>query len=92
MVWSSPGLYRLRIVQAGCPAAIGAGTTGLQAAVQVVAMVTDGHQRPEIPLEDLCPSPSFPGMGEYIKLMQSCWKQVTVSRMAIGCVWSGKSS
>ncbi|CAL5228984.1 g12220 [Coccomyxa viridis] len=42
---------------------------------QVVAMVTDGHQRPEIPQEQLCPSASFPGMGEYVKLMQSCWEQ-----------------
>ena len=63
--------------------------TGLQFAVQVVAMVTDGHQRPEIPREDLCPSPSFPGMGEYIKLMQSCWKQVTVSHLVTSCHWSG---
>ncbi len=45
--------------------------------MQVVAMVTDGHQRPEIPQEDLCPSSSFPGMGEYVKLMNSCWKQVS---------------
>ncbi len=40
-------------------------------------MVTDGHQRPEIPQEQLCPSASFPGMGEYVKLMQSCWEQVS---------------
>lgn len=44
--------------------------------VQVVAMVTDGHQRPEIPPEDACPSPSFPGMGKYVELMNNCWKQV----------------
>ncbi len=42
-------------------------------------MVTDGHQRPEIPRESLCPSASFPGMGEYVKLMQSCWEQVSPS-------------
>jgi hypothetical protein len=39
-------------------------------------MVTDGHQRPEIPPEDALPSPCFPGIEEYIELMNSCWKQV----------------
>lgn len=39
-------------------------------------MVTDGHQRPEIPTEDSCPSPLFPGVDEYIELMKNCWKQV----------------
>jgi len=39
-------------------------------------MVTDGHQRPEIPKEDSCPSPLFPGVEEYIELMKNCWKQV----------------
>ena len=44
---------------------------------QVVAMVTDGHQRPEIPQEGSRPSnSSFPGMPEYVRLMQSCWEQV----------------
>ena len=41
-------------------------------------MVTDGHQRPEIPPEAACPSPSFPGMGKYVELMNNCWKQVRV--------------
>ena len=48
-----------------------------ETAAQVVAMVTDGHQRPEIPQEDLGPSSSFPGMGEYVKLMHNCWEQVS---------------
>ena len=43
---------------------------------QVVAMVTDGHQRPEIPPDSVCPSPAFPGMDKYVQLMQDCWKQV----------------
>ena len=49
-------------------------------------MVTDGHQRPEIPPDDACPSPSFPGMGKYVELMNNCWKQVRnahASRMGI---------
>ena len=41
-------------------------------------MVTDGHQRPEIPSEDACPSPSFPGMDEYVDLMRCCWRQVGI--------------
>lgn len=39
-------------------------------------MVTDGHQRPEIPKEEDCPSGLFPGVDEYIELMNNCWKQV----------------
>jgi hypothetical protein len=39
-------------------------------------MVTDGHQRPEIPPQQACPSAPFPGMGKYVELMQNCWKQV----------------
>ena len=53
-------------------------------AMQVVAMVTDGHQRPEIPQEDLGPSSSFPGMGEYVKLMHNCWEQVNAPP---ACTW-----
>ena len=44
--------------------------------VQVVALVTDGGQRPEIPPLEALPTPGFEGLREYIELMQSCWVEV----------------
>ena len=50
------------------------------------------NQRPDIPPEDACPSPSFPGMGKYVELMTNCWKQARVAWAPRGwvqtcCCW-----
>jgi serine/threonine protein kinase len=48
---------------------------------QVVALVTEGAQRPEIPApEDLPGCKGFPGLDEYVELMKRCWHQVPEER------------
>ena len=42
---------------------------------QVVALVTEGSARPEIPPVEAQPSKTFPGYEDYVKLMQRCWAQ-----------------
>ncbi|KAK9816226.1 hypothetical protein WJX74_006734 [Apatococcus lobatus] len=42
---------------------------------QVVALVTEGSARPEIPPIEAQPSKTFPGYEDYVKLMQRCWAQ-----------------
>lgn len=50
--------------------------------LQVVALVTEGQQRPELPSKEDMPgdSRSFAGLDEYIQLMHRCWHQVPESR------------
>ena len=49
--------------------------------LQVVALVTEGAQRPELPApEDLPGSGSFEGYSEYILLMEQCWDQDPAAR------------
>ena len=50
--------------------------------LQVVALVTEGQQRPELPPKEDMPgdSRSFAGLDEYIQLMNRCWHQVPESR------------
>ncbi|KAK9830425.1 hypothetical protein WJX72_011709 [[Myrmecia] bisecta] len=42
---------------------------------QVVALVTEGQQRPEIPPIEALPSRGFPGLNDYLALMKHCWAQ-----------------
>lgn len=50
-------------------------------AVQVVALVTEGAQRPELPApKDLPGSGTFAGYSEYIMLMEQCWHQDAAAR------------
>ncbi|KAA6426630.1 MAG: kinase [Trebouxia sp. A1-2] len=48
---------------------------------QVVALVTEGAQRPELPApEDLPGTGAFAGYSEYIMLMEQCWDQDPAAR------------
>ncbi len=48
---------------------------------QVVALVTEGAQRPELPApEDLPGTGTFAGYSEYIMLMEQCWDQDPAAR------------
>jgi len=42
---------------------------------QVVAMVTESHQRPDIANRALWATPPFEGIQDYLDLMQTCWAQ-----------------
>ena len=55
---------------------------------QVVAMVTEGHKRPEVPPEEALPTPSFSGQADYVVLMQECWAQETEARPSFSTVIS----
>lgn len=44
--------------------------------LQVVALVTEGQQRPEIPPADALPGRGFAGYEDYCALMRDCWAQV----------------
>ena len=61
------------VIPAPTPATLG---------LQVVALVTEGQQRPELPPKEDMPgdSRSFAGLDEYIQLMHRCWHQVPESR------------
>ena len=49
--------------------------------VQVVALVTEGAQRPELPApNDLPGTGTFAGFSEYIMLMEQCWHQDPAAR------------
>ena len=49
--------------------------------VQVVALVTEGAQRPELPAPEALPgSGTFEGYSEYIMLMEQCWDQDPAAR------------
>lgn len=49
--------------------------------LQVVALVTDGAQRPDIPAVENLPGPgNFDGYPEYITLMEQCWHQDPAAR------------
>lgn len=49
--------------------------------VQVVALVTDGAQRPDVPPRESLPGPGdFDGYPEYIMLMEQCWHQDPAAR------------
>ena len=49
--------------------------------VKVVALVTEGAQRPELPApNDLPGSGTFAGYSEYIMLMEQCWHQDPAAR------------
>ena len=49
--------------------------------LQVVALVTDGAQRPDVPpVEDLPGPGGFDGYPEYIMLMEQCWHQDPAAR------------
>ena len=49
--------------------------------LQVVALVTEGAQRPELPApEDLPGTGTFAGYSEYIMLMEQCWDQDPAAR------------
>jgi hypothetical protein len=62
--------------------------------LQVVALVTDGRQRPAIPsIEDLpqggaSSSKGFPGLPDYVGLMQDCWAQDAEDRPSFGVIIS----
>ena len=43
---------------------------------QVVALVTEGQQRPEVPAPSEVQGAAFGGYREYVDLMQRCWAQV----------------
>lgn len=50
-------------------------------ALQVVALVTEGAQRPELPApKDLPGTGTFAGYSEYIMLMEQCWHQDPAAR------------
>lgn len=52
-----------------------------ESAVQVVALVTEGAQRPELPAPaDLPGTGTFAGYSEYIMLMEQCWDQDPAAR------------
>lgn len=53
---------------------------------QVVAMVTDGQQRPEIPPPEALPCGDFAGLHEYMALMCDCWAQDAAKRPTFGVV------
>lgn len=47
----------------------------------MVALVTEGAQRPELPApEDLPGTGTFAGYSEYIMLMEQCWHQDPAAR------------
>ena len=47
----------------------------------MVALVTDGAQRPEVPPTEALPGPgTFAGYPEYIMLMEHCWHQDPAAR------------
>lgn len=49
--------------------------------MQVVALVTEGAQRPELPApEDLPGTGTFAGYSEYMMLMEQCWDQDPAAR------------
>ena len=49
--------------------------------MQVVALVTDGAQRPDVPAVEDLPGPgNFGGYPEYIMLMEQCWHQDPAAR------------
>lgn len=55
--------------------------TSAATAVQVVALVTEGAQRPELPApKDLPGTGTFAGYSEYIMLMEQCWDQDPAAR------------
>ena len=47
---------------------------------QVVAMVTESHQRPDIASRALWATPPFEGIQDYLDLMQTCWAQARARR------------
>lgn len=53
---------------------------------QVVAMVTEGKQRPEVPQAAALPCGDFPGLAEYVALMRDCWAQDAAMRPTFGTV------
>jgi len=56
---------------------------------QVVAMITEGRQRPEIPTSmDQLKGGSFPGIDEYTALMKDCWHQDAEARPSFAVVIS----
>ena len=55
----------------------------------MVALVTEGAQRPELPApEDLPGSGTFAGYSEYIMLMEQCWDQDPAARPTFAQVGS----
>ncbi|KAK9833554.1 hypothetical protein WJX81_005671 [Elliptochloris bilobata] len=51
---------------------------------QVVAMVTESHQRPDISNRELWATLPFEGIQEYLDLMQTCWAQEATRRPTFG--------
>lgn len=51
---------------------------------QVVKLVTDDRARPPVPADADLPTPTFPGLPDYVALMHDCWQHDPEARPKFG--------